>query len=93
MRGATSAALRDQLLRCAISVPTNIVEGSSHTSPREFARFLQYSLSSVQELEGHAQLARDLNLMSERDFTTMLSHIVDARMMLYGLLKSLQAKQ
>ena len=93
MRGATSAALRDQLLRAAISVPTNIVEGCAHESPREFARYAQYSLSSVSELEGHVQLARDLELISEQDFTTLFNNIVDARMMLYGLLKSLRTKR
>ena len=37
-------------------------------------------------------MARDLNLMSERDFTTMLANIVEERMMLYGLLKTLRAR-
>jgi four helix bundle protein len=90
MRGARSAALRDQLLRAAMSVPTNIVEGSAHASPREFARFLQYALASVSELEGHVQLARDLDLMTEHDFTAILTRIVDVRKMLHGLLKKLK---
>jgi four helix bundle protein len=91
MRGARGAALRDQLLRAAMSVPTNIVEGSAHASPREFARFLQYALASVSELEGHIQLARDLDLITEHDFTAILTRIVDARKMLHGLLKTLKA--
>ena len=91
MRGVRSAALRDQLTRAAMSVPTNIVEGSAHASPREFARFLQYALASVSELEGHVQLARDLELMTEQDFTAFLARIVDTRKMLHGLLKRLRA--
>ena len=74
-----------------MSVPTNIVEGSAHDNPREFARFLQYAVASVSELEGHAQLARDLELINEKDFTAFLGHIVDARMMLYGLLKKVRS--
>ena len=66
-------ALRDQLTRAAMSVPTNIVEGSAHTSPREFARFVQYALASVSEVEGHAQLARDLQFISEQDLRNLLS--------------------
>ena len=89
--GVRSAALRDQITRAAMSVPTNIVEGSAHASPREFARFLQYALASVSELEGHVQLARDLELMTEQDFTVFLARIVDVRKMLHGLLKSLKA--
>ncbi len=83
--------LRDQLTRAAMSLPTNIVEGSAHPSQREFARFLQYSLASVSELEGHVQLARDLKLISEQDFTDLLTRIVDVRKMLHGLLKSVKA--
>jgi four helix bundle protein len=90
MRGARTATLRDQLLRAAMSVPTNIVEGNAHASPREFARFLQYALASVSELEGHAQLARDLELVPEKDFTPFLARIVDVRKMLHGLLKRLK---
>ena len=91
MRGARSATLRDQLVRAAMSVPTNIVEGRAHASPREYARFLQYALASVSELEGHVQLARDLDLMSEQDFTGLLARIVDVRKMLHGLLKRVRA--
>jgi four helix bundle protein len=91
IRGAGSAVLRDQLMRAAMSVPTNIVEGSAHASPREFARFIQYALASVSELEGHIQLARDVELMTEEDFTPFLARIVDVRKMLHGLLKKLKS--
>ena len=74
-----------------MSVPTNIVEGSAHDSPREFARFLHYAIGSVSELEGHAQLARDLELMTEKDFAAFLALIVEARKMLYGLLKKVRS--
>lgn len=75
-----------------MSVPANIVEGSAHTSPREFARFVQYALASVSELEGHLQLARDLQFISEQDFAALLGGIVDVRKMLHGLLKALWAR-
>jgi four helix bundle protein len=90
-RGVRSATLRDQFMRTAMSVPTNIVEGSAHSSPREFARFLKYAVASVSELEGHVQLARDVDLMTEQDYTAFLARIVDARKMLHGLLRSLKA--
>lgn len=90
MHGSRSAALRDQLMRAAMSVPTNIVEGSAHASPREFARYLTYAIASASELEGHVQLARDLKLMTEQDFTGLLTLIVDVRKMLHGLIKRLR---
>lgn len=90
MHGARSASLRDKLMRAAMSVPSNIVEGSAHTSPREFARYLTIALASASELEGHVQLARDLNLMSEHDFSGLIALIVDVRKMLHGLIKKLR---
>ena len=92
MRGVRSAALRDQLTRAAMSVPANIVEGSAHSSPREFARFLQYAIASVSEVEGHLQLARDLDLISQQDFASLHSRIVEERMMLHGLLKTVKSR-
>ena len=92
MRGANCMALSDQLMRAAMSVPANVVEGSAHTSAREFARFVQYALASVSELEGHVQLAKDLHFISEQDLTDLLTGIVDVRKMLHGLLKALRAR-
>ncbi|MGH7651539.1 MAG: four helix bundle protein [Gemmatimonadaceae bacterium] len=93
IRGARTYALCDQLVRAAASVPANIVEGSAHSSPREFARFLQYALASVSELEGHLQLARDLRFIGEKDFSSLLCRIVNVRRMLHGLLKTVKARR
>ena len=70
-----------------MSVHNNIVEGSAHQSPREFLRFLGYALASVSEAEGELQLAHDLGMITEADFTRLLVQIVDVRKMLYGLIK------
>jgi four helix bundle protein len=91
MRGTRSAALSDQLTRAAMSVPTNIVEGSAHESPLEFSRFVRYALASVTEVEGHVRLAADLGMMTEQDFEALLAQVEDVRKMLYGLLKKLNA--
>jgi len=90
MHTGPKATLRDQLVRAALSVPANIVEGSAHESPKQFARFVQYALASVSEFDGHIQLARDLRMISESDFATLSAQVVDVRMMLHGLLKTLK---
>jgi hypothetical protein len=43
------------------------------------------------EVEGHAQLARDLGMMTEPDFSSFLARVVDVRKMLHGLLKRVKA--
>ena len=89
MRGVGGTNLRDQLVRAAMSVPTNIVEGSVHHSPLELARYVRYSIASVSEVEGHLQLAHDIGMLTEPDFSDLLARVVDVRKMLYGLLKKL----
>lgn len=90
MKGARSATLSDQLVRAAMSVPTNIVEGNAHASSRERARYFGYALASVWEVEGHIQLSSDLRMISKNDYDTLLEKVVDVRKMLYGLLRTVR---
>jgi four helix bundle protein len=89
MRGARG--LSDQLLRAAMSVPINIVEGNAHTSPRERARFLGYAIASVWEVEGHVQLSLDLAMISTNEYRALLEEIVHTRKMLYGFIKKVRS--
>jgi four helix bundle protein len=90
MKGKGSMPLRDQLLRAAMSVPTNIIEGSAHDSPREFARFIGYSLASASEVEGHARLAWSVGMINEADAESLIRNVEAVRMMLHGLRKRLR---
>ena len=89
MKGGENAELRNQLTRAAMSVPTNIVEGSAHDSPREFARFLRYARASASECEGHLVLASDFELVGDEDFKSLSKSIEAVRKMLCGLIDKL----
>jgi four helix bundle protein len=93
MRGPQSASTADQLNRAAMSVPRNIIEGNAHESPRERARYFRYAVASISETEGHIQLARDLQMIGEKDFDALLNQVSDVRKMLYGLLKSVTGEE
>jgi len=93
IRGARYSSLRSQLVRAAMSIPANIVEGRSQASERDFGRFLRYALNSAAELEYHLTLARDIKVLSNRDFTPLSIQVVEVRKMLHGLLKSVATKK
>jgi len=93
IREAKYAALKSQMGRAAMSVPTNIVEGSGQQSAREFSRFLRISLNSTTELEYHLLAARDLGALRASDYLTLLTQVIEVRKMLYGLLRYLASRR
>lgn len=91
IRGAANLSLRSQVVRAAMSIPANIVEGRAKHSEREFARFLRYALSSASELEYHLIASRDLGLIRESDFVSLLTQVIEVRRMIHGLLNRIVA--
>jgi four helix bundle protein len=89
IRRSHDVALRSQIIRSAMSIPANIVEGRRQESEKEFARFLRIALNSGCELEYHVIVARDIRAMAERDSESLLRELIEVRKMIHGLLKKL----
>ena len=89
IRRSYDVALRSQMNRAALSIPTNIVEGRRQVSDAEFARFLRIALNSGFELEYHLIAARDIGAISESDSDALISQVIEVRKMLHGLIRRL----
>ena len=85
LRGRAQASLRDQMVRAAMSISTNIVEGTGQESGKEFCRFISIAVKSSSELEYHLILAHDMRVMGRSDFESLSAQVVEVRKMLYGL--------
>src|SRR5687767_11532167 len=77
VRAADHSSLHNQMIRAALSVPTNIVEGSSQASARQFIRFLRIALNSTTELEYHLIVAQRLEAMSQPSALTLKGQVIE----------------
>jgi four helix bundle protein len=91
IRGSQYAAFRSQIIRAALSIPANIVEGREQKTEAGFARFLRIALASTSELEYHLTAARDIQAISNAVFLSLSTQVVEVRMMLHGLIRRLEA--
>lgn len=56
--------LTNQLRRACVSIPSNIAEGSSRSSNKDFSRFLEIAIGSAYEIETQLLIASDLNFIN-----------------------------
>jgi four helix bundle protein len=81
--------LTSQLRRAAVSIPTNIVEGSSRGSDKDFARFIQISIGSASETEYLLILCHDLKYLNDNEFEKLHNEVINIRKMMINLIKKL----
>jgi four helix bundle protein len=81
--------LRSQLTRAAVSIPSNIAEGSSRTSQKDFARFLEISLGSTFELETQLLIIQELKLIETEVLGNLLENLNEEQKMIMGYIKKL----
>lgn len=79
------------MLRAAMSIPANIVEGTAKGSAAEFCRFLSIAVGSTSELEYHLMMGRDLQVVSNTDFDSLHAEAIEVRRMLCGLIAKLKS--
>lgn len=80
--------LTSQMRRCAVSIPSNIAEGSARNHDKEYIQFLYISLGSLSELETQLIIAIEINYINEYNYTKLEK----IKKMLLGLIKYLKSK-
>lgn len=82
-------SLSQQITRAAVSIPSNIAEGSSRSSEKEYARFLEISLGSCFELETQYLIAQNVNFGNQQIVTTGLQMLNEEQKMIMAFLNKL----
>ena len=77
------ARLRAQLTGAADSIMDTIAEGCGAATNKEFARFLDMSIKSANETEGHLLSTRDLDLFSPDEWQKFTAETIEIRKMVY----------
>jgi four helix bundle protein len=82
--------LTSQIWRGAASIPANFAEGCAREANSEPRQFLFISLGSASELQYHVLLARDLNLLSDKQFAVLDLRIAEIIRVLFGLIEKIK---
>lgn len=85
--------LISQLNRCAVSIPSNIAEGSSKSTNKHFKKFLENSLGSAFEWETQLIVARNEKFLTEERFEILEDKIIQIQKMIGSFMDNLGKSQ
>jgi four helix bundle protein len=81
--------LTNQMRRAAVSISSNIAEGSSRNSRKDFARFIEIATGSVFEVVSQSYISRNQGMLSQESFEILYAAAEEQGRMLSGLRRSL----
>jgi len=82
-------SLTSQINRSAISIPSNIAEGSSRSTDKAFIQFLDIALGSSYELETQLILSYSCKYINEQIFNKIIENINQLQKMIVGFKRTL----
>lgn len=83
-------SLTSQIRRASVSIVSNVAEGSSRSSNKDFCHFIKIALGSAFELEAQLDLAYDFEYITEEENILIKGEITVIQKMLSGLIRSLE---
>ncbi|MEN3370238.1 MAG: hypothetical protein V7609_2381 [Verrucomicrobiota bacterium] len=85
-------SFKDQIQRAALSIPSNVAEGSERGSGRDFAHFLNIAKGSCGELRTQLYIARKLEFVAKAEFDRLVAESKEVSAMLEGLRRSVLSR-
>ena len=84
--------LTDQIRRAAVSIPSNIAEGKGRSTAKDFVHFLNTARGSLYELKTQLYIAREIEYLTEEDFSSLHKQIENLSHKIVSMIKFLKAK-
>lgn len=84
--------LTSQVRRAAISIVSNIAEGHSRNSTKDYIRFVSMAIGSISEVEAQLIVASDLKFIEYKSNEHIFALINEIQKMLHSLRNSLKPK-
>lgn len=81
-----------QMRRAAVSMPINIVEGSTRHSEKAFLNFLTYAYGSVKELEVLLSLSKDLGYINEEKYSEVSKKLDEVAAKLFKFMNNIEKR-
>ena len=85
--------LTSQLRRAAVSVPSNIAEGHTRESTREYLNHISIAQASLAEVETQLEIAKRLEYLAPGTTDTLLQQAFDLGKQLYALRDALNRRK
>ena len=81
--------LTNQMRRAAVSISSNLAEGTSRVSKKDFARFIEIASGSLFEVVSQSVIAKNQGFLPETSYRQLYTAAEEQSRMLSGLKKSL----
>ena len=82
--------LCDQLQRASVSISSNIAEGCSRESEKDFAHFLEMAIGSAFEVESQLLIAKNLGYIDDTQYQDMVSKLSPNERQIHALINKLR---
>ena len=82
--------LKDQMLRAAVSIASNIAEGRERNRSDEFQRFLNIFKGSAAELRTQLYIAHEIKLINPVNTKELIEELKSISLMLQALINSIK---
>lgn len=82
--------LISQMNRSAVSIPSNIAEGTARKSDKSFVNFLEIALGSGFELESQLIISNNVEYIKTKEFENLLSKSQSLQNRIYTLIEKIE---